>query len=219
MATNHSVSQGECLSSIANQYGFSSYRTIYDHPNNADLKRKRPNPNVIYPGDTLYIPDKELKEASKPTDQKHKFKLKKETVVLRLVVKNDEDHPYANMRYQLKVDDQIFNGNTGGDGKIEQRIPADARAGELAIFPTGGETQNAIAIFTLELGELDPVEEATGIQARLNNLGFDCGAVDGIIGPLTQEALRSFQQKHGLNVTGDVDTGTRNKLRQMHDWT
>lgn len=219
MATNHSASQGECLSSIANQYGFSSYRTIYDHPNNADLKRKRPSPNVIYPGDTLYIPDKELKEASKPTDQKHKFKLKKETVVLRLVVKNDEDQPYANMRYQLKVDDQIFNGNTGGDGKIEQKIPADARAGELAIFSAGGGTQNAIAIFTLELGELDPVEEATGIQARLNNLGFDCGAVDGIIGPLTQEALRSFQQKHSLNVTGDADTGTRNKLRQMHDWT
>jgi N-acetylmuramoyl-L-alanine amidase len=217
MATNHTVSQGECLSSIAREYGFSSYRTIYDHPNNAEFKRKRPNPNVIYPGDTLYIPDKDLKEESKATEKKHHFKLKKEIVKLRVVLKDDQDQPYANMSYQLKVDDHVFKGTTGGDGKIEQEIPADARAGELAVFRSG--TQDVIAFFPLELGELDPVEESTGIQARLNNLGFDCGAVDGIIGPLTQDALRLFQEKYGLTVTGTADATTREKLRELHDWT
>jgi N-acetylmuramoyl-L-alanine amidase len=122
------------------------------------------------------------------------------------------------MRYQLKIGSQTYTGTTGGDGKIEQDIPVEATSGELAVFPSGG-TQNAIGIFSLEIGHLDPVEEATGVQARLNNLGFDCGAVDGIIGPMTQEALRAFQKKYGLSETGNADTATRNKLRELHDWS
>jgi hypothetical protein len=34
----------------------SNWRTIYDHPSNADFKRKRPNPNLIFPGDRIFIP-------------------------------------------------------------------------------------------------------------------------------------------------------------------
>ena len=75
-----------------------------------------------------------------------------------------------------------------------------------------------ITVFKLELGHLDPVAEATGVQARLNNLGFFCGKVDGIIGPMTQEAFKAFQEKNGLSETGTADQATRNKLAQLHDW-
>jgi len=30
---------------------------VYDSPDNADLRRRRPNPNRIQPGDVLILPD------------------------------------------------------------------------------------------------------------------------------------------------------------------
>ena len=57
MAT-HTVIRGDCLSSIAKQYGFSDYKTIYDHPQNQAFKQKRPNPNLIMAGDEIFIPER-----------------------------------------------------------------------------------------------------------------------------------------------------------------
>lgn len=73
MPTMYTVKQGDYLSAIADQFGFADYTTIWNDPNNADLKSQRQNPNVLYPGDQLYIPDKTQGSYQKPTDQKHVF--------------------------------------------------------------------------------------------------------------------------------------------------
>jgi hypothetical protein len=52
----HVGTQREHLSAIGQQNGFRSYHTIWDQPNNADLKAKR-DPQVLFPGDQLFIPD------------------------------------------------------------------------------------------------------------------------------------------------------------------
>ncbi len=54
----HVVQQGECLSSITKCYGFADWRDIYNRPQNAPFRAKRPNPNIIYPKDEVFIPDK-----------------------------------------------------------------------------------------------------------------------------------------------------------------
>ncbi|MGE5169063.1 MAG: peptidoglycan-binding domain-containing protein [Rudaea sp.] len=45
-------------------------------------------------------------------------------------------------------------------------------------------------------------------QQALNDRGYDAGAVDGVFGPQTESALRSFQQTQGLPETGTLDSAT-----------
>jgi hypothetical protein len=52
----HVVKRGDTLSAIAKQYGVKSWQEIYNHSSNALFRRKRPNPNRIYPGDRINIP-------------------------------------------------------------------------------------------------------------------------------------------------------------------
>lgn len=48
-------------------------------------------------------------------------------------------------------------------------------------------------------------------QARLSELGYDVTA-DGVFGEGTERAVRKFQQDRGLNVTGDLNSDTREAL-------
>jgi LysM domain len=57
MSTPYTVRRGDTLTKIANGHGFRNWRAIYDHPDNAAFRRLRPNPNLIYPGDVIQIPD------------------------------------------------------------------------------------------------------------------------------------------------------------------
>ena len=65
------VQPGDFLLKIARQHGFRDYRTVYDDPANAAFRRKRPNPDVIFPGDQLVIPDKEPRVEQGATGQRH----------------------------------------------------------------------------------------------------------------------------------------------------
>ncbi len=55
--TVHTVVSGESLSKIAKNYSVNSWVQIYEHPANATFRAKRPNPNLIYPGDLIFIPN------------------------------------------------------------------------------------------------------------------------------------------------------------------
>jgi N-acetylmuramoyl-L-alanine amidase len=209
MAQYHRVQQGEYLASIANKYGFSDCRTIYDHPKNAQLKQKRPNPNVLYPGDVLYIPEKQDKQEARSTGRQYTFEFKSPLVLLRIYVR-DDGQPYANTKYCLTVGNEHYEDYTNQEGLVEKEIPIEATEALLTFEEEG-------LSWVLQIAHLDPITTISGVQARLNNLGFPCGNVDGIIGPKTRTAIQSFQEKHQLSVTGDMDRETRAKLQEEYD--
>ena len=216
MGTYYNVRRGDCLSSISAQFGFSDYESIYLHPENAAFREKRPNPNIICSGDVLFIPDPTIREVPCATERKHRFVLKRPKALLRLCLKDDLQKPYKNTKYHLRIDCNQYDGSTDGAGMVERKIPANATNGEITIFPSGSDDGYT---FTLNLGDLDPVDETTGVDARLRNLGF--GPPDSSDEELSdedrQEALRAFQERFGLEVTGKADDATRAKLRQLHD--
>lgn len=54
-------------------------------------------------------------------------------------------------------------------------------------------------------------EEVRQAQAALKKTGENV-KVDGIVGPQTQEAVRNFQQKNGIEASGQLDQQTLQKL-------
>jgi putative peptidoglycan binding protein len=214
MSDVHIVEQGEHLSQIAKAYGFPDYKILWDHPENADLKKLRKNPNILFPGDEVFIPDKEEKEESGTTDKRHTFVVDKETLKLRLVLEDIYEKPIAGAQCALLVDGQIFQITTDGHGKLEQEIPLDAKEGVLTI--RGDQTPFANEVIPIKIGHLDPVEEISGQAARLNNLGYFVGKLDGSDEDAFESAVEEFQCDHGLKVDGDCGPQTQSKLKQVH---
>ena len=220
MSDIHTVEQGEYLASIAKDYGFSDWHTIYDHPQNADLKKRRPNPDILFPGDELFIPDKAQKQESCATEKKHRFQVKVPKAWLKIVLKDSEGKPLSNQPYTLNLGCLACNGTTDGVGSLQQKIPIGIEIGQLTLDKLG-------LTWPLKIGHLDPINDGgdgedsaitSGLQARLNNLGFHCGDVDGILGPKTIDAIKSFQRSilGRDDPSGEPDKETRDALRSRH---
>jgi len=208
----YKVKQGKCISSIADEHGF-FWETIWKDSQNAELKQKRKNPNVLFPGDEVFIPDKREKTESGITEKQHCFRAKGRIRYLRLIVQNPEGNPLVEKQYMLDIDGRTVENPAGAplatdaDGMIEACIPANATEGRLVI---DGDT------WVLGLSYLDPIETTEGLQARLNNLNYPLGPVDGIEGPRTREAIRNFQRDNDLMIDGVYGPKTQDKLRQVH---
>ena len=58
-------------------------------------------------------------------------------------------------------------------------------------------------------------DDVTTLQQRLTEMGFDCGRVDGIYGPLTEAAVKEFQKQVGVVADGIVGIGTYKALIRL----
>ena len=206
MPTEYIVKQGDHLSGIAERFGFGDYQPIWDHPENAELKNLRNNPHVLFPGDRLIVPDKDLWIESRPTDQQHKFVLKVTPLILRLVIKDFDDLPIAHLDCELQIDGELYRLKSDGDGKIQQEISKSAQGGTLRVPELGLE-------MAVRVGHLDPVTEKSGWSGRLSNLGYHTGESSD---EQLRYAIEEFQCDYKLPVTGVADDETKAKIMKVH---
>jgi len=211
----HIVKQGDCLSSIAANYGFLDWQIIYGDPANAGFRTKRPDPNVLYPGDELFIPDRDPGGVDRPTDQRHVFVLNRKPTYIKVRVQDPANQPIKNAPYKLVLETLELEGTTDGDGWIKGEIPAETTYGSLIVWPDPADKAE-MSLWRVNLGHLDPLETTTGIKGRLNNLGYDCGGVNEDKDGLYDAAVRQFQKDHDLVVDGIVGPKTRDRLRNEH---
>jgi N-acetylmuramoyl-L-alanine amidase len=214
MAGYYTVQQGDHVSSIAIANGFADYHIIWDHPNNADLKKKRLTPNVLLPGDPLFIPDREDHVEPCPTDQQHKFVAKRSRLRLRLVLEDLYEKPIANTPCDLLLRSGARHVTTDGSGKIDEPIPADTRDAMLVI--NGPATPFQGDQIPIRVGYLDPLDEATGQAARLANLGYYFAPLKPLDQDEFESAVEEFQCDHGLKVDGKCGPATQARLKQEH---
>jgi N-acetylmuramoyl-L-alanine amidase len=208
MATIHVVVDGEHLPGIAAKFGFSSFRTILDHPENAEIKKQRSNPNVLVPGDRIFIPDRELRNEDAATGQRHQFVRAGEVLELRVKVLDLSEKALPGpcelaielARVPMTESQNIFTAPILPDAT---RVAME--------FTTPEPGKSGPQKFPLFVGGLDDIKEFSGQQQRLNNLGYFAGfsakstaqfkwaveefqadkqlVVDGVCGPATQKAL------------------------------
>jgi N-acetylmuramoyl-L-alanine amidase len=203
------VEQGECLQSIAHRYGH-FWRTIWDHPANAELKRQRKD-NVLLPGDRITILPRRERVEARPTDQRHKFLRRGVPARLRLKLLDYEHHPRASQSCTLIIDGQIRSVQTNGDGMIDEPLPPDAREARLLVDQEGTQVEYVFA-----LGHVDPLDSTAGVQQRLANLGFYRGEIDRRPSPALRAALKAFQQVAELQPSGNLDKQTKQALENLH---
>jgi hypothetical protein len=216
MPKTYVVKQGDHLAAIANQNGFGDYRTIWDHPLNADLKELRQNPNVLFPGDQVQIPDSQPHEESRPTGKQHIFNTTAKAIRLRIKAEDLYEQPVANTACELKINGRTIPLTSDGDGLIDQVVAPVVNTAKL-IFHQADSTLDELDV-TLYVGHLDPVDQPTGQRARLNNLGYFAGALDedDEDTKLLASAVEEFQCDHQIPVTGSCDAQTQAKLKEVH---
>jgi N-acetylmuramoyl-L-alanine amidase len=200
------------LTSIAARYGLEEAEPLYDDPANQALKAKRPNPNLLYAGDQVTIPDRPRQVHRLATGAKHKLVVKRPKRSIRIALRQGDDAPLAGVPYRLVGDRFEVEGRTTADGMVVQAVPAEL--GELTLVI-------GRARMVLLVGHLNPMRDApdggvSGVQARLANLGFAPGPIDGVFGPRTEAAIREFQRAKKLDETGRVDDALIEALTSAH---
>lgn len=214
MARYYTVKQGDHVSSIAKENGFQDYHIIWDHPENAELKQKRQNPNVLFPGDRIFIPDREKREEPAATDQRHRFQTKLSRLRLRLVLEDRFEQPIGKTPCDLQLSSGTRQVTTDAAGKIDEPIAADTQEAVLVI--KGPETPFQNVSIPTRVGHLDPIDEVTGQAARLANLGYYLADLDPIDKEEFRSAVEEFQCDEGLTVDGKCGPKTQAKLKQVH---
>jgi N-acetylmuramoyl-L-alanine amidase len=213
----HTVKQGETLSRIARQYGFSSAQVLYDHPENQNFRQLRTNPDIIYPGDKVFIPEKTPTSFKVKTNKKTTFTVKREKEILRTRIKleDESDDSLASQKAILAIADQQIESQIAADGFVEWKLPKKiARHGVIRLFLD--EEDKVTHEIKIDLGSLDPVTESSGVQARLNALGFYCGEVDNKIKEKSEQAIKKFQTAKQLTVDGIAGPITQAELENQY---
>lgn len=210
---SHIIKQGECLGKIAEQYGFFP-QTIWDHPANQALKSLRHDKmHILLENDRVVIPDKRYKTETVAAG--HQALLLRLGVPERLRIRflHDDESPRAGVPYLLSIstgDDSPLAdiaGQTTGEGFIDQPIPPRAVSAIVILDPGPRQERH-----TFNIGFMDPIDRVSGWQARLNSLGYECGAQDNVSGPRTKAAIRRFQRAKNLPETGEADPATQDEL-------
>jgi hypothetical protein len=200
------IRTGDHLAKIAAKMRFDP-DAVWASEENADLRARRPDPNMLCAGDILYVPKPETPVWQKVTlGSVNKFVVSVPTVKITLTLAQN-GQPIANATCKVHGLPGDPERTTDGAGKLEFDAPASLEFVTL-------EFESLSLVRRMRIGHLDPVETDSGIAQRLRNLGF-LGRTDGAPGTLGR-AITAFQRANGLPATGLIDAATRSKLSGQH---
>ena len=244
MASDYQVKPGDCILTIAYANKL-PWEKIWDHPNNAALKKKRKNPNLLHEGDRLYVPDIELGDCPVATGAVHRIVVKRPVAKLRLRVVFDPgakptaerppDRPSPDRRNVVREDPPPDTAERADEPRkaMGYRLTVDGVTTEgdtdadgfiereIPLNATSGRLVLAPGTpheteVPLNLGHLNPIDEISGVKQRLKNMCFDCGDQTNEVTPDLEAAVRAFQLKHGLPPSGQINDATRAGILKAH---
>jgi hypothetical protein len=199
------VRQGDYLTGIARRRGFDA-QEVWQHPTNAALRERRPNPEVLAAGDILHVPETPAPGHRVTMGTTNRFSGRLPSVVLALSLSGSDGRPQANKRVWVDGEEA---GSTDGDGRIQLRAQATRPSVMLRVEGSADD-------YLLSIAHLDPIDTDAGVRQRLANLGFLPEDSASVTEQEHTEALRSFQRQMGLDATGAPDAQTTRRLVSEH---
>lgn len=203
------VSQGQSVEQVAHQSGF-HWSTVWDHPDNAELRRRREDRNILLPGDHLVVPALRHRSQTGATGSHHRFRRLGLPSRLKLRFLDDAGQPLANAAYVCTVDSAIHQGETNSVGILELRVSPSASVARVTLLPGTDHARE----FHILIGHLDPCDTPSGVEQRLRNLGIAPAEMDENAD--LRSSLLRFQDLHHLPKSGELDRSTIEKLRDLH---
>jgi len=208
------IKQGDYLIKLAHILSFDADE-VWGSARNAELRKKRPNHNVLVPGDVLFIPDVE-------EPKKNRFSAKSSNdyvaFVPRTKVKvamNMAGKPMKDETYVVRgIGEDEKERTTDGQGNIKFEASVHVRDVEVH-FPERKLTR------TVAIGGLDPIEEPSGLKMRLTHLGFYTAQPPAASREPRDEnrleaAVAAFQSANALPSTGKLDDATKAAVLAAH---
>lgn len=205
------IGPGDYLQKIAHRFGFDA-ETVWNDPKNEAFRRRHDDPNMLTPGEILYLPERAASGLPLHQGIGNRYVARVPNVKVDVVFQGVDGRPLAHEPYEIKGlgGSSDARGSSDDEGRVTLSVPVTLRRIDI-VFP------QVDLSFSIDIGGLDPENERTGIEQRLQNLGLLVrGAREDDDGEAFANALRVFQAKRGLPVTGMLDVATRAALVEEH---
>jgi hypothetical protein len=199
----HVVRQGEYLSQLAFRHGFDAAE-VWSAPENRELRERRTSPELLLPGDVVQVPVRppSLPRVTLQSENRYRCHVPRAAVRVRFAC---DTGPLAGEACTVEGLGPPQRVTTDGDGALTLQVPAGVREVDVVLDRTGFRQKVLI-------GHLDPADTPSGVEQRLQNLGH----VAGHDPAATVLALRAFQERSGLPITGEADAATTRALSDVH---
>ncbi|MBL8743201.1 MAG: peptidoglycan-binding protein [Myxococcales bacterium] len=209
------IRQGDYITKLGHTLGFDAL-TVWNDPKNAGLRERRPDPDMLHPGDLLWIPDapdhRRLSVKAGATNR-YAAHIPKKAIDLKIQIGGEAlpKEPYM----ILGLGPEPVEGETDERGHLVTKVDVSVR--EIEVILTRKERT-----LRLRIGDLDPVDTLAGLRKRLLHLGYYQPTKVGIEnedatdGDALVSALKSFQAHEKLTVSGKLDEDTRKALQGAH---
>ncbi len=207
------IRQGDYLTKLAHVMGFDA-TTVWNDPKNEALREKRPDWNLLYPGDILWVPsgpNHRRLPIRAGGHNRYIARIPRVFVALRITIGGE---PLTKEPFRILGLGDPVEGETDEKGYLHAGLPVHLREIEV-LLPSRDRT------LRLRVGDLDPVDTVGGLKKRLMHLGYYQPTRIGVEnevadGDALVSALKSFQADKGIAPSGKLDDATREGLTGDH---
>jgi hypothetical protein len=206
--------QGDCIYSIAARAGH-LWQTVWNHPENRELREARKDPGILLPGDRVFVPQLKVKSLMLQSGKRYRIVIEGQLVWLRLRMYDGDGELLARTEYRLTVGQREQLVTTDDEGSLEAQVPVLAKQARLVQVATG-------EAFTVLLGHMDPTGSPGAVRKRLANLGYHEGGEEGEMSAeldeIAEALLADFRQDAALDEATSWDA-VLGQLEGSDPWT
>ena len=171
MAIEYICKDQDCVASIAAAHGFPSSESVWDAPDNSELRNTRKNPAILSAGDTVRLPEATPRSFTVARGKVLRVVAKSPPVRLRVKLSAAWVAPDKTVDAKIRFDEGEAVACTIENGVLDVRMPAATMTADLQLATPGrgGRTR-----LRFRVGGLPPITTDEGVRIRLKALGYPC---------------------------------------------